>query len=150
MGRRAIVCSSCGEDVPVTGESSIDCPNCGRTYHGLDGIGAASPSAGPEKGVEQRCIDLYQSVGCAVWKTSQPQRAVGSTRGLPDLLVFRRDYTGDVPPMWFHEVKPTDDFAEAQRKQREEQRLFEKMAAEAGVEYVLGGVETAARFLGLE
>lgn len=149
MAVTGIICPACNTDFRPEGERPT-CPDCGETLD-LSSLGIETGlSGGQEKSVERRCIELYRTLGCVVYKTSQPQRPVGVSKGIPDLLVFRADCTCDVPELWFHEVKPTDELELAEAKQSDEQGAFEALCGEAGVTYLLGGVGTAARFLGLD
>jgi hypothetical protein len=90
-----------------------------------------------EKQVEAWIIELYQKVGCIVHKTSQRQRPVGMTVGIPDLIVFcpRRNL------MFFHEVKRDGG------RQSPGQEAFEIACRQCGVRYVLGGIGTARSIL---
>lgn len=137
--------------MPVS-SSSVTCEGCGTTYDGLPVSEASAGSEGyeSEKDVERRLIQLYEALGCEVWKTSQPRAATGMTEGLPDLIVLKSRCGLEVPACWFHEVKPTDDEEEARRKQRDSQRTFEAASERSGVAYLLGGVEVARGFLGLD
>lgn len=150
MTARALECS-CGAELDVSdarGGDRVTCARCGSEWELPPGVeGVARVEVEDEKAVERDVIRAYRRVGCKVWKTSQPQRAVGMTKGLPDLVVFRGEGPGELPSLWFHEVKPTDDLSEARRRQTDEQEEFEVACGEAGVPYVLGGARPAAEFL---
>lgn len=88
-----------------------------------------------EKQVQAAVRRLLAMVGCAVWDTSQPFRAA-ITPGVPDLIVFhpRRG-------LFFVEVKrPGGRVSDAQR-------AFAQHCRDAGVAYVLGGVDEVLTFL---
>ena len=58
-----------------------------------------------EKQEEAFCMNVYGLAGFYCVKTSQPQKAVGMTSGLPDLLIIDRQRINGVCASWWHEVK---------------------------------------------
>ena len=87
-----------------------------------------------EKSVQGDVVNLYKSVGCKVWDTSQPFRAA-ITPGLPDLIVFRKQ------KMWWHETKAEDG------KQSSAQKGFQDACEGTGQTYLLGGADVAIAHL---
>lgn len=153
MGR-ALLCNNCGTEIPVEDpSSSVTCPECGDTYP-LDfpkisePVEPSSLPSEEEKSTEQRVITFYQSLGCTVYETSQAQKPVGMSKGIPDLIVFGAFSQKAPARFWFHEVKRAG--ADPRQTQRREQREFEEYCEAAGIPYVLGDATAAAQFFGFE
>lgn len=137
-----LVCTACGQDVPVTG-ATVTC-SCGEIYRGLGDLAGSTATPQEEgKSGEEKAIDFWRGLGAAVYKLSQPSRARGMTRGVPDLLIFGRG-SRLAPPVAFHEVKSGSG-----RLTRHQER-FRELCQEAGVPHVVGDAKAAAEFLGLE
>lgn len=88
-----------------------------------------------EKQVQADVNDLLGKIGCRVWDTSQPMRAL-ITPGLPDLLVFHPKRG-----LLFVECKAPGG------KQSEAQEDFQRLCSRAGVPYIVGGVQEVLAFL---
>lgn len=149
---RAVTCTRCGTDIKPNGSKVVDCPECDETYRLPFAVGGGrqeSRSRTPEteKSTERKTIEFYRSLGCAVYETSQAQKPVGMTKGIPDLMVFAGDYSKAPAPMWFHEVKRP---GRGRAGQSPEQATFENLCETAGIPYVLGDATAAAQFLGFE
>lgn len=149
---RSITCTLCNTEIEPKGTRVVDCPECGETYRLPFAVGKGGSSSAPrpetEKTTEQKAIEFYQAVGCAVYKTSQAQKPVGMSKGIPDLIVFAGDYSKAPAPAWYHEVKrPGRD---PRQGQSPEQATFEQHCEAAGIPYILGDATAAAQFLGFE
>jgi hypothetical protein len=98
---------------------------------------AERPRVPTEKEVQHAVRRLLDVHGVAVYDTSQPFRAA-ITAGVPDMRYFceRRGFV-------VVEVKRPGG------KQSPEQGVFAERCANAGVPYVLGGVDAVAAFLAL-
>jgi hypothetical protein len=93
-----------------------------------------------EKQEEAYIMRVYDLHGFDVIKTSQPQRARGMTRGIPDLLVIDRREPG---VGWWHEVKREQ--GEGIRRlaygETAEQARLRAMLEHLGHEVIVGGRE---------
>ena len=86
---------------------------------------------------EQRCVyHLLVKCGCAVYWMSQA-RETQQTPGVPDLMVFH-------PLRGFAFVEVKAEHGRLSRAQRE----FQHLCGEAGIEYIVGGVEEVRDWLG--
>lgn len=88
-----------------------------------------------EKQVQHAVKDLLRKLGCRVYDTSQPMRAL-ITPGVPDLIVFH-----PLRGLLFIECKAHGG------KQSEAQIDFQRLSEHAGIPYIVGGVEETLAFL---
>jgi hypothetical protein len=88
-----------------------------------------------ERRIQAKIKQLLKLHHCAIWDTSQYFRAA-ITAGLPDLVVFcpKRG-------LFFVEVKARDG------RQSKAQRGFQERCEQAGVPYILGGLEVVAAWV---
>ena len=88
-----------------------------------------------ERAVVARLMYAYKAVGCTIYSTQQfrPSR---QALGLPDLYLVHPRLGG-----FWHEAKRPGG------RQTPVQRAFQATVEEAGVDYVLGGVEEAMAYL---
>jgi hypothetical protein len=88
-----------------------------------------------EKQVQAAVKEMLGKIGCRVYDTSQPMRAL-ITPGVPDLIAFhpRRG-------LLFIECKaPGGKLSEAQED-------FQRLCRQAGIHHIVGGVEDVLAFL---
>ena len=90
-----------------------------------------------ERDVQRDVVRLYESLGCAIYSTSQPRKAKYITPGIPDLMVF----APKVGRFWLHEIKSEKG------KPSSAQLDFETLCGSCGVGHVIGGVDAAKNHL---
>lgn len=140
MTPATIVCPSCGQETPVTGQSTV-CEGCGSRFYttGLGGVDSGSQGgARREKAVERDIVRFLGALGFVVSKTSQPQKPVGMTKGLPDLYATHPDWQ---LTLWIECKRPGGQPTEAQE-------AWHRTARDAGnLVLVADSVEAVTEYL---